>query len=515
MILRIFTFFGISFLCPALFSQGLINNGAVITLDNGPYIYIAGGTNGDFTNQDVAGPIYGKVTVNTSGTIKLEGDWTNNSANVSSLVFTNAAVGEVEFCGSNAQSIGGASTTYFPTFIANNSSGLAAGITLNTPQNIAIALTLTNGVINTSSVNFLRLADGATTTIGNAGSYINGPMQYIMVCICTRTLNLPLGKGTNWRPAIFTPTHSNNATKLFYTAELFNANANGLGLTLPASLTHVSYVHYYTITVNNPSDFGSATLRLYYSNTNGSDDGVTNAANLGIAKDNGSGSWVDITSGGGSANGTGNILSASYSTQNTYFALANKTGGTNPLPVSLINFYGECVNENKIIKWATASEINNHYFSLEKSFDGTTFFSIASIQGAGNSNSVHNYSYIDSSASMQSIVYYRLKQVDYDGNTKDFLPIAIECSNMYSNIFSLFPNPSNGQFSITFSEGLIGELELKITDIPGRELVSIPLYINSDTKLLELDLKNNLSPGTYLVSLKNNIIQFNHKIVIY
>jgi len=503
-------YFGLS-----AFSQGLINNGAVIDLNSGPYIYIDGGTNGDFTNQDDAGPSYGSVAVTTSGTIQLEGDWTNNSA--STLVFTNTSAGNVEFLGSTAQSIGGTSTTNFATLTINNSSGIATGVTTGMPTLVAVALTLTNGVVNTASTNFLRLMDGATTTIGSASSFINGPLRYSMVVNGTRTLNLPLGKGSDWRPAILTPTHNNSVTKIFYLAELFDADAQTLGFTLPGTFTHVSHVHYYSITRSSTSEFTSATLQIYYSNTNGSNDGVTDATNLGVAKDNGSGSWVNITSGGGSANNVGNILSASYTPQNTYFALANKTGGTNPLPITLLNFSGECFGESeRIIKWTTATETNNNYFSLEKSYDGITYTTIATIPGSGNRNSPKNYFYTDVSSLHQQPVYYRLKQTDYDGNSNTFEPIAIECTNDISdNSFSLYPNPSDGSFTLLFSSGIHEDLQLKITDLLGQELFVSPVYANDNTERIEINLKNKLSAGTYLISVFNNTTNFNQKLIIY
>jgi hypothetical protein len=88
---------------------------------------------------------------------------------------------------------------------------------------------------------------------------------------------------------------------------------------------------------------------------------------------------------------------------------------TNPLPVTLTNFEVNCNIEKVDIVWATQSEINNDYFVVEKSYDGQEFFELETISGAGNSNSPINYTATDNNTN--TLVYYRLKQVDFDGTT--------------------------------------------------------------------------------------------------
>jgi hypothetical protein len=94
------------------------------------------------------------------------------------------------------------------------------------------------------------------------------------------------------------------------------------------------------------------------------------------------------------------------------------------LPIELISFEGISKNTYNYLFWKTASEYNNDYFTIEKTLDGINFTPIANINGAGNSNMVLNYDYIDYNI-INTITYYRLKQTDYDGKYE------------YSNIIGL------------------------------------------------------------------------------
>lgn len=84
------------------------------------------------------------------------------------------------------------------------------------------------------------------------------------------------------------------------------------------------------------------------------------------------------------------------------------------LPIELISFSVTTQNMVNTLMWVTASERNNAYFTLERTFNGIDFEVIASINGAGNSQTMNEYTVIDP-VSESAINYYRLKQTDYDG----------------------------------------------------------------------------------------------------
>jgi hypothetical protein len=94
------------------------------------------------------------------------------------------------------------------------------------------------------------------------------------------------------------------------------------------------------------------------------------------------------------------------------------------LPVELINFKGENMLTHNLLSWSTASEINNSYFTIERSIDGTHFFEVKKFSGAGTSSTTLNYSFSDYEFE-KKINYYRLTQTDYDGASETFDLISI------------------------------------------------------------------------------------------
>jgi hypothetical protein len=97
------------------------------------------------------------------------------------------------------------------------------------------------------------------------------------------------------------------------------------------------------------------------------------------------------------------------------FVLVGSEGAScSSLPVELIHFSGKVFESYNLLKWKTATEKNNDYFTLQKSLDGIKFHMITIINGSGNSNTIKEYSYQDMDIN-HGLVYYRLIQTDYDG----------------------------------------------------------------------------------------------------
>jgi len=95
------------------------------------------------------------------------------------------------------------------------------------------------------------------------------------------------------------------------------------------------------------------------------------------------------------------------------------------LPIELVEFNG--YNEDNVnrLYWITASELNNDYFLLERSTNGIDWREVSKVGGAGNSNSMMEYRY-DDDTYLDSLNYYRLTQVDFDGKSETFKVIAID-----------------------------------------------------------------------------------------
>ncbi len=114
-----------------------------------------------------------------------------------------------------------------------------------------------------------------------------------------------------------------------------------------------------------------------------------------------------------------------------------------PLPIELLFFNGKPEKESIGLSWATATELNNDYFSIEKSTDGIRWTVLENIQGAGNSTMNLQYTFEDKTPEA-GIQYYRLKQTDFDGTFTYSVAIAINFEgSTIANSIAIYPNPNS------------------------------------------------------------------------
>lgn len=190
--------------------------------------------------------------------------------------------------------------------------------------------------------------------------------------------------------------------------------------------------------------------------------------------------------------------------------------GTNngSLPVELIDFTVENSNNNVQLFWATATEVNNDYFIIEKSNDGINGFEVDRIQGAGNSNMLLKYTWIDYSANTDEVVYYRLIQTDFDGQQRVYPWKSISSSNNNKMEVSISPNPSNGDFNLRIKQSNSVPVEVKIFDLSGRLRYSNKISEQSDYFVERISLKGQLEKGMYVLEINDGFEKNSSKIVI-
>lgn len=116
-----------------------------------------------------------------------------------------------------------------------------------------------------------------------------------------------------------------------------------------------------------------------------------------------------------------------------------------PLPVEWTQFDANPVLDGIVLKWATTNEFNNDYFSIEHSLDGSHFQETGVIKGKGNTIASNHYEFMHLSPSV-GYNYYRLKQVDYDGNFRYSSILKTEYSDLLR--LSLYPNPVKDEITI-------------------------------------------------------------------
>jgi hypothetical protein len=170
------------------------------------------------------------------------------------------------------------------------------------------------------------------------------------------------------------------------------------------------------------------------------------------------------------------------------------------LPVELVSFVPTCLNNQVLVRWVTASEVNNSHFLLQRSVNGVDFSTIAKINGSGNSNSLIEYSYIDHAISATQS-YYRLVQVDFDGTEKIYDPKSVSCDQV-KEALSAYPNPFTDKVSISgLSDGLY---VFEIVNAFGQVVSKSSAEVNDKT---DLDLST-LTPGIYLVKITDSTGNF-------
>ncbi len=138
-----------------------------------------------------------------------------------------------------------------------------------------------------------------------------------------------------------------------------------------------------------------------------------------------------------------------------------------PLPIKLLYFTAECNPQgSRVLRWATASEINSDYFELQSSDDMLHWTNLKTIPALGFHSSTYQYPEVVDSKPSQTTKYYRLKQVDLDGEYTYFQTIAAHCPLSATSV-SLYPNPTAEDLHI---QGAQTGVSWEILDITGRRI---------------------------------------------
>ena len=188
----------------------------------------------------------------------------------------------------------------------------------------------------------------------------------------------------------------------------------------------------------------------------------------------------------------------------TTFSDFTGAGDGAPLPIELLDFNAVSYNDFVDVTWVTATEINNHYFTVERSIDAINFLPIGRVDGAGNSIHARSYQLKDMEP-IKGLSYYRLRQTDFNGDTEVFDPVAVFVASSGSIAVTMYPNPAvnNSTVSITGNE-LIGTSGLiSIIDLTGRVIFKKAIELGNDSNSIELGL-DGIAAGKYLVRVDLN-----------
>ena len=178
------------------------------------------------------------------------------------------------------------------------------------------------------------------------------------------------------------------------------------------------------------------------------------------------------------------------------------------LPVRLISFTAQRFDQDVLLKWDTASEINNDYFEIQvavgnEAVEDQLFESIGKVNGNGNTMQFSNYEFWDETPGKTGNRYYRLKQVDLDGQYQ-FSPIVmVNFSEIDSKIMA-YPNPFYNYLKLHYNSSEAKILDIVMVDSKGSIIKQFQRPVIEGEQDLLLDIDENLSAGTYYIKIIND-----------
>ena len=174
------------------------------------------------------------------------------------------------------------------------------------------------------------------------------------------------------------------------------------------------------------------------------------------------------------------------------------------LPVEMLGLNAEAVQTYIEVTWATALEINNMGFHVERSTDGQNWVTIGWVDGNNNSTSQSDYSYNDINVLPNIRYYYRLKQQDNDGAFEytDIVSAAIAGDKSINSV-DFFPNPAKDKTTLIITSANEQKLIIDIYDVLGRKVLSDTRQLNKGVNNIDFDTRN-LASGTYTAIVSGN-----------
>jgi len=185
------------------------------------------------------------------------------------------------------------------------------------------------------------------------------------------------------------------------------------------------------------------------------------------------------------------------------------------LSVNLTRFDANCNGNSVLLTWQTASESNNKAFYIERSIDGVNFQIIGSVKGVGNSARYNNYSFVDENK-IDGLVYYRLVQIDFSGNTNQSFAITTEhtCGENTSPEISIYPNPAQGNTILSLKLIKQSLIHIEVYNAIGQQVKLIPLQ-TYDTGLNDINIETIEFPsGIYFIKEIINEREYIQKLLI-
>lgn len=433
---------------------------------------------------------------NQQGVLDIDGLLRIQSNNISFNENSSVSgAGEIEFYGSTTQQIdanGILIDCLFSLYSDIELNNIASGISpsSNNDMQISKSIDFISGNIITNN-NKLIYQNTASHIGFSDDSHIVGTVAKIG----NTSFTFPVGDGTYMREVSITAP--SNPTDRFECSYIHaDPNPTYPDNALDLTLDHISSCEYWMLNRTN----GSSNVKVKLSWDSNTSCGVTVLNELRVAKWDGS-VWLDLGNGATTGNTTaGTIETSSAVTSFSPFTLASSTSA-NPLPITLLNFdaiYNKAYRKVDLT-WQTYSEINNDYFTIERSQNGEDWEFVSTLDGAGFSQGIRAYESEDIEP-FSGLSYYRLKQTDFDGNYTYSAIRSVTIDDEQQHVFQIFPNPVINALNLASNEFPISSYQL----IDGNGQTIEKITLQEDQFQTTIDMSGFANGLYYLVVFDDN-----------
>ncbi len=261
-----------------------------------------------------------------------------------------------------------------------------------------------------------------------------------------------------------------------------------------------NYMYQY-IDVSGTSGYYLFNLNQYYKNEWLGRVAYESLLRMARRDTNATGTWIPFASTSSSVDTVRNVITLDLINDLGY--IYTGTDNNNPLPVKLIYFAGVKKQNEVLLNWTTAQEINSASFTIERSFDKNKWEKIGMVKAAGNSKQLKNYHFTDL-VNGKGILYYRLKMTDLDGKFEYSKVVIINPDKDNTKDIEVYPNPFDNQLFIALNSFTDQNILVDIKDITGKSVTSQMISFTAGSGMLNLEKVADLKPGVYILSMKVN-----------
>lgn len=507
---------------PALtMAQGITNSGGKISVASGTVLTINSGGFTNLTNGEV----------DNQGEIELDGDWTNNDAG--GVFGASPTTGLVTLDG-GGQTIGGTAQTNFYNLTAAGSGDKTLNV--NTSVENVATLTTHEIILNSNDLTLENSSTGAITGSGGIVSETAPSSGYgrLVWNIGNSTGTYAIPFETSGGTAItFGYDVQNagagstaNAYKSFatYPTNDLNTNTGATWTDLPTGVQHLTDdfqdpSHWWVMdrfwVIDNDAQGNYTTYPqieydfVYDPNDILAPNHITEANLVAQRYNSGSNQWLDWLY---SDPASGGSVTVDLANQEDFYAVWTLVDDSDPLPIELAQFDGDCDASSIEITWTTWTESKNDYFTLERSSNGEDFEIVDVIDGGGTTNEATTYSYTDLTP-YAGTSYYRLKDTDIHGKSDYSDVIAVSCHSD-GNDFALINAYDNDQdLVIEFTAGQNEPYDITLMDSRGRQLTARSNRAYDGYNKITLPTVD-LARGIYVITLSNGTESFGKRVML-